>query len=120
MNSIRVKDKLQRAWLKVRRMGSPKPGYSTLRSELFDGTPFDFEVADHEYEDQGPDCPPLIEVGFVGNVGNIPTSKICEIILPAPALTLGHNVRVSEDSLLKWETYNLIREKNEAAKRASN
>ncbi len=115
MNSIRVKDRLLRAWLKVTKMGSPKPGYSTLRGEMFDGTPFDFVVADHEYEDQEP---PLVEVGLVGNVGNVPTSGICEIILPTPVLSQGHNVRVSDQSLIKWEVYHMIKEKNEAAKRA--
>ena len=115
MNSIRVKDNLLRAFLKVTIVNSPKPGYSTLRSALFDGTPFDFVVADHQYEDQGPDCPPLVEVGLVGNVGNVSTSGIFEIVLPAPVLTLGHNVRVSEQSVIKWEAYQLIKEKNEAA-----
>jgi hypothetical protein len=115
MNSIRVKDRLQRAWLKVTKVGTPKPGHSTLRGELFDGTPFEFVVPDHEYESQGQDCPPLVEVGLVGNVGNVSTSGISEIILPAPVLAQGHNVRVSDQSLIKWEVYQLIKEKNQAA-----
>lgn len=112
MNSVRVKDTLSRAWLKVIKINEPKPGYSTMRGELFDGTPFDFVVANHEYEDQGSDCPPLVEVGLVGNVGNLPTSGICEIVLPAPVLTQGHNVRVSSSNLLKWDIYKIIKEKN--------
>lgn len=116
MNSVRIKDRLLRAWLKVTKIGEPKPGYVTMRGELFDGTPFDFVIADHEYEDQGPDCPPLVEVGLVGNVGNVPTSGICEVILPAPVLTQGHNVRVNDHSLLRWDAYNNIKERNKAAK----
>ncbi len=115
MNSIRIKDRLQRAWLKVTKVCVPKEGHVTLRGEMFDGTIFDFTVPNHEYEDQGGDVPPLIEVGLVGNLG----SAICEIILPAPSLHHGHNIRVSESSLLRWDFYNTIKEKNEAAKRAA-
>jgi len=104
--------------LKVTKMGSPKPGYVTMRAELFDGTPFEFTIPDHEYEDQGPDCPPLVEVGLVGNVGNIPTSGIVEIILPAPVLAQGHNVRVSDQSVLKWEAYYKLKERDAATKKA--
>lgn len=117
MNSVRIKDSLQRGWLKVTKMGEPRDGYVTLRSQLFDGTEFDFTVPVHQFEDQGADVPSLVEVGLVGNVGNVNTSGIVEVILPAPVLSLGHNVRVSDQSLLKWDTYNLIKEKNQAARR---
>lgn len=112
MNSVRVKDALQRAWLRVTKINEPKPGHSTMRGELFDGTFFDFVIPNHDYEDQGPDCPPLVEVGLVGNVGNVTTSGIVEVILPAPVLSQGHNVRVSSTSILKWDVYKDIQERN--------
>lgn len=116
MNSARIQDRLQRAWLKVTRKGEAAPGHSIMCGELFDGTPFEFTIPNHEYEDQGPDCPPLVEVGLVGNVGNVESSRILEVILPAPVLTLGHNVRVNDTSVIKWDAYRLIQEKNKAAK----
>ena len=117
MNSARIKDKLQRAFLKVSKVGE-REGHVTLRSELFDGTSFEFTVPNHEYENQGTDLPALIEVGLVGNVGNVSSSGIVEIILPAPVLSQGHNVRVSEQSLLRVDVYNLIKEKNALAKKS--
>lgn len=80
---------------------------------MFDGTPFDISVPEHEFENQGPDVPSLIEVGLVGNIG----STVCEVVLPYPALNYGYNVRVSSSSLIKWDSYLLIKEKNDNAKK---
>jgi hypothetical protein len=111
MRGIRTEHKPLRAWLQVNKGATPRPGYITLHSELFDGTPFEFTVANHEFEDQGPDSLSLVEVGLVGNVGNIPTSGIYEIILPTPVLTLGHNVRVNEHRIIKWDVYQNLKER---------
>lgn len=104
MNNIKIKDNLQRAWLKVNKISSNNDN-TVLQGEMFDGTLFNFCVPNHGYEDQGSECPPLVEVGYIGKVG----TGICEVVLPSPSLSHGHNVRVSENSLIKWEIYEKIK-----------
>ena len=100
MNNVKTSDMLERAWLKVDKVGA-QDGFVIARASLFDGTTFELALPETEYEDQGPDVPGLVKVGYVGD-----TAGVSEVVLPRPALKFGYTVRVKPSSLVHWALYN--------------
>lgn len=96
MNSIRISDNLPKVWLEVNVTKTDEYGH-TVSSMFFDGTPFTIHAPHAKVEiDQNDASKGLLQVGRVGAA-----SGYVEIVLPAPALNFGHNVRVSENQLVK-------------------
>lgn len=104
MNSLRATDRLEKAWLKVN-AGKSEGGSVTVQGELFDGTPFSVTLAEHEIERQDDDSLAFVPVSYNGA-----GSGFCEIVLPKPVLNFGHTVRVSPNSIVKWQEYRQIQE----------
>jgi hypothetical protein len=102
MNNVRNSEQLARGWLKVQKVREEKDKV-VVRSNLFDGTFFEFTIASHQYEAQSDESPGLVCVNIIGSVGQ----NYTEVLLPAPALNFGHNVRVSPDAVVDWQLYNL-------------
>jgi len=112
MNNIRNTELREQAFLTVNLVGDAphQKGFIVLRGELFDGTFFEVTVPHHTYEDAGGSG--LLQVGYLGNMG----ANYAEIVLPAPALNYGCNVRVKPTSLLKWADYQKLKELKGGAK----
>jgi hypothetical protein len=104
MNNIRNAEQRERAFLKVDLVGpAPQKGRLVVRGELFDGTLFEVTVSDHDYEDASGSG--LIPVGYIGDLG----ANYSEIVLPAPVLNYGTNVRVKPSSVTKWSEYQKLK-----------
>jgi hypothetical protein len=99
-----IAERLERAWLKVNQV-SKVDHTLVVRGYLFDDTPFDFAIPDHQLESMGDGNPGLVEVGCIGDKGSF-----SEIVLPAPVLNYGHTVRVKPDSLVRWQEITKVRE----------
>lgn len=84
----------RRAWLVVRKTGQVGDRV-VLAAEMFDGTPFEFSVPKHDYDDRG-----LVEVGFVGEVAGVH-----QIMLPEVTLQYGDTVRVKPAQLVGLAKY---------------
>lgn len=105
MNNIRNMETREQAFLTVNLVGpAVQKGFIIVRGQLFDGSPFEVTVPEHNYEDASGSG--LLQVGYLGDMG----SHYSEIVLPAPALNYGTNVRVKPESLTKWAAYQKLKE----------
>lgn len=102
MSNSRNSELLERGYLQVNKV-SEQNGRITLRAYLFDNSPFEFTVHEHEYEPQSEGSAGLVPISIVGTIGK----NYTEIMLPAPALSYGYNVRVSPTAVVSWELHNL-------------
>lgn len=101
MNNIRNDEQLARGWLKVDKVREQNDRV-VVRGVLFDNSLFEFTIANHQLELQE-GASPLVLVSIVGSVGH----NYTEVMLPAPTLNYGYNVRVKPESVINWELYNL-------------
>ena len=96
INSIRISDNLVKVWLEVNIVSEDDTGY-IVSSSFFDGTPFSIHALKEKVEVDHNDLKKgLLQVGKVGTA-----SGYVEIVLPEPALSYGHNVRVKDSQLVK-------------------